>query len=1191
MTMTQIKRLKDKYLPLFLGFLLFSLFASGQTYNSSVCCTVSNKSYGPAQSVSTDGRSWFYDATNFVMRDYNGTTEVFSYLNLPKYRSGHFPIFVHSGGILQGNGVWLGGITQVYWFKDSTGNANLVRWYTDSTGIAGGPFFAVANNLSEGNPTTIKTNLTLQNVNNTSDATKNAASVSLTNHTINGSLNTLTNIPNSALTNNTIGLTLTATGSDVTIPVTPASLGNSLTINIPTANPSVRGVITGADWTSFHGKIDSTSQSNDSVYDWRNGTAVFRYVQAGAGTGISSLNGLTATSQLFATGTAGSDFNIVSATATHTFNIPLANASNTGKLSNTDWSAFNAKEPAITPSNTVGQYWNGYKQFVTLNTDSIQEGSNHLFFTNTRARAAISLTTAGTSGVSTYNNATGVLNVPNYSGGSGAQTLQQVLAVGNLGTIPILMTLPYPAGTKIAYWFGDSYTFGSDASDTLHAFPAIVSQRLKMLEWTNGVAGSTLEKGSPLNPFGATNMVDRISLIPTYNSTTSGYLFFAFGLNDVGYNGGTYDTTNFRADYITVINAAISKSWPLGKIFIINTFYIANTGYATYAGLSGNAAPTITRQQNYNTAVKNIAVDEGVNSIDIYNYTLNHGDSVNLTSTGIHPNNTGHSIIADGILNGMGDPQELIQDTSELYVGGIIDAFKKLRISSNDSESIILRDSASLTYMSFQRNANNGALYLGNLTPLSTATPAVLNMGGTFAPGGNMPASAKIMVANTAGSVYGFGVSGANGLETFTGTVGKFTIWAPSMVDIEGPELRIASQTGAQPNPDFITMGGSYNTGDASTAKLRILDAGTGSYAVDVNGTEGMVLYGGIGGLNKVTVYGDILGHNTLTVSDSVTLLQTRLGSSSDSILVKHAGVVRAVAQSSIGGGVTTIGTFSPTSIANGGSIAGTTLTLGVGDGTNPGLLSTTTQTIAGNKILTGLLDVGGSSASPGPRLEIEGNNTSSVVTGAGRGFWLGVAQGLTNTATNSGTNAGAASAFFGENTFASTNSGTVYTDAASLWINGAPSAGTNVTLTHPWALYVASGNSDFNGNVSTSGNAVVTSTHFIGNVSSGIAAGTGAGTAPTISISGTDNDGSVTVLSGTTPTGAGATIATITYGFAFPANSFVTLTPANAITAALNGIGMVFTTASNTAWTITAGTTALTGATTYKWFYHVGGN
>ena len=62
-------------------------------------------------------------------------------------------------------------------------------------------------------------------------------------------------------------------------------------------------------------------------------------------TGITALNGLTAQVQYFATGTSGTDFNISSATATHTFNLPVASASNTGKLSSTDWSTFNGKVP------------------------------------------------------------------------------------------------------------------------------------------------------------------------------------------------------------------------------------------------------------------------------------------------------------------------------------------------------------------------------------------------------------------------------------------------------------------------------------------------------------------------------------------------------------------------------------------------------------------------------------------------------------------------------------------------------------------------------------------------------------------------------------------------------------------------------------------------------------------------------
>jgi hypothetical protein len=41
--------------------------------------------------------------------------------------------------------------------------------------------------------------------------------------------------------------------------------------------------------------------------------------------------------------------------------------------------------------------------------------SGNLYFTDARARLAISLTTLGTSGAATYNNTTGVLNIPNYT--------------------------------------------------------------------------------------------------------------------------------------------------------------------------------------------------------------------------------------------------------------------------------------------------------------------------------------------------------------------------------------------------------------------------------------------------------------------------------------------------------------------------------------------------------------------------------------------------------------------------------------------------------------------------------------------------------------------------------------------------------------------------------------------------------
>jgi hypothetical protein len=65
-------------------------------------------------------------------------------------------------------------------------------------------------------------------------------------------------------------------------------------------------------------------------------------------TGITALNGLTAQVQNFAVGTSGTDFAIASATATHTFNLPTASATNRGALSSADWTTFNSKQNALT---------------------------------------------------------------------------------------------------------------------------------------------------------------------------------------------------------------------------------------------------------------------------------------------------------------------------------------------------------------------------------------------------------------------------------------------------------------------------------------------------------------------------------------------------------------------------------------------------------------------------------------------------------------------------------------------------------------------------------------------------------------------------------------------------------------------------------------------------------------------------
>lgn len=80
-----------------------------------------------------------------------------------------------------------------------------------------------------------------------------------------------------------------------------------------------------------------------------------------------------------------------------------------------DWAIFDGTAWQQVDNTDSVTSVNGQTGAVSLTTDNIPEGVTNLYFTSLRARQSLSLTTSGSSGASTYNNTTGVLNVPNYT--------------------------------------------------------------------------------------------------------------------------------------------------------------------------------------------------------------------------------------------------------------------------------------------------------------------------------------------------------------------------------------------------------------------------------------------------------------------------------------------------------------------------------------------------------------------------------------------------------------------------------------------------------------------------------------------------------------------------------------------------------------------------------------------------------
>jgi hypothetical protein len=102
-------------------------------------------------------------------------------------------------------------------------------------------------------------------------------------------------------------------------------------------------------------------------------------------------------------------------------------------LFNTD---FSGKSTDNLTEGLSNLYWTPSRfdvRFSTKTTDNLAEGSGNLYWTNARGRAALTLTTTGTTGAATYNTGTGVLNIPQYQpggGGSGSSTLVGLTDVG-----------------------------------------------------------------------------------------------------------------------------------------------------------------------------------------------------------------------------------------------------------------------------------------------------------------------------------------------------------------------------------------------------------------------------------------------------------------------------------------------------------------------------------------------------------------------------------------------------------------------------------------------------------------------------------------------------------------------------------------------------------------------------------------
>ncbi|MDL2342449.1 MAG: tail fiber domain-containing protein, partial [Patescibacteria group bacterium] len=254
-------------------------------------------------------------------------------------------------------------------------------------------------------------------------------------------------------------------------------------------------------------------------------------------------------------------------------------------------------------------------------------------------------------------------------------------------------------------------------------------------------------------------------------------------------------------------------------------------------------------------------------------------------------------------------------------VTGLLTASGGITLPAN--KNLTLSSGNGTINQTFQNSAAGSAQSLSVTNSNASATPTIIN-GQSIALVGTANGTANVNTVNG----LNFNNVSALANNTFNGLY--FGTGYNSLLNYNGTPL--ISGTGLL---QTAAVSGSY-TGITGVGTLT---AGTW------NGSTITVPYGGTGATTFTqngVVYGNTAG-----------ALQVTAAGTTGQCLVGNTGAAPTFAACTTGTAVTTVGSFSASSQTNGANITGSTITFGPADTTNPGMVSTGTQTFAGSKTFT----------------------------------------------------------------------------------------------------------------------------------------------------------------------------------------------------------------------------------------------
>jgi lysophospholipase L1-like esterase len=188
---------------------------------------------------------------------------------------------------------------------------------------------------------------------------------------------------------------------------------------------------------------------------------------------------------------------------------------------------------------------------------------------------------------------------------------------------------PGPAYKMVA--FGDSYTVGLGASSKSNAWAYKVATSLSLVVANAGISGSRFQDTGGDTTSGYSRYArDLVEVVPNDK------IFILYGFNDITQVGAS------AAQYQTQLDAMIADL--IDKGYDPDNIYIG-----TVPRMYGDANSATV--QAYGDAVRAVCTAYGCHCAEVYAAQVANGGDSLFDGDHLHPNNTGHQVIADAFLD------------------------------------------------------------------------------------------------------------------------------------------------------------------------------------------------------------------------------------------------------------------------------------------------------------------------------------------------------------------------------------------------------------------------------------------------------------------------------------------------------------------------------------------------------------